>query len=136
MLQEVFYFAGVMGMMKLGGSIFVGVRVPSKGKSQYSMDLKMGLVLVSNKILLKGETVCWMYRALPEEKGDSGWRVFSGTEDESYLTDHNNFKFILADSLMAIDDSLKANLLAPCHSSFERNQATKEWEMVDEGEFF
>jgi hypothetical protein len=97
------------------------------------MELKMGLILVSNRILIDKEDIIWMYREEPDEKGDSGWRVFSGTEDEKYLDNHKNFKFISADKLISIDDSLKANLLAPFGSSFEWDYQTQEWSFVDEG---
>lgn len=95
------------------------------------MELNIGIVLVSNKILEAKETPGWMYRESTDRDGDSGWRVFSGNEDDSYLSNPANFKLISADSLILIDDSLKANLLAPVGYSFEKNHETMKWEIVD-----
>ncbi|CAM1344008.1 DUF2185 domain-containing protein [Tenacibaculum amylolyticum] len=98
------------------------------------MELNIGAIFISNKILSGKETPRWMYREEPDNEGDSGWRVFAGDEDEDYLDDHNNFKLITADQLIAIDDSLKANLLAPYGFSFEKSDETNEWSIVDEPE--
>lgn len=95
------------------------------------MELRIGLILVSNKILLKKEPAAWMYREQPEAVGDSGWRIFSGTEEDDYLVNPSNFKFIAVDSLLLIEEDLKANLLAPLGASFEKNRWTKDWEIAN-----
>jgi hypothetical protein len=86
------------------------------------MDLTIGAIITSIKILYQGETPCWMYREEPIAVEDSGWRVFSGSEDEVFLNDPLNFKTISAGQLIQIDDSLKPNLLAPIGSSFEKQE--------------
>lgn len=87
--------------------------------------------MVSNKILLEKEQPAWMYREDPIANEDSGWRVFAGTEDEVYLNDPTNFKLVSADQLIQMDDSLKANLLAPIGFSFECDALSKKWQLVD-----
>ena len=96
------------------------------------MELNIGAIFISNKILIDNEIPSWMYREESDKDGDSGWRVFSGNEDDDYLDDPRNFKFITSDQLIAIDDSLKSNLLAPIGSSFERDDKTNKWEYLDE----
>ena len=96
------------------------------------MGLDIGIVLVSNKILLDQEEARWMYREVTNRQGDSGWRVYSSTEDETYLSYPKNFGLLTADQLIEIDDSLKVNLLAPIGSSFEKNNDNM-WEVVDIG---
>lgn len=96
------------------------------------MELNIGAIFISNKILIDNEIPSWMYREESDKDGDSGWRVFSGNEDDDYLDDPRNFKLITSDQLIAIDDSLKSNLLAPIGSSFERDDKTNKWEYLDE----
>lgn len=90
-------------------------------------ELNIGAIFISNKILIEKEAPCWMYREEPENEGDSGWRVFSGTEDENYTDNPSNFKLVSAEQLIKIDESLKANLLAPAGFAFERDPNTKKW---------
>ena len=96
------------------------------------MELNIGAVFLSCKVLIENETPSWMYREESDKEGDSGWRVFSGSEDDEYLDNPDNFKLVMSEQLIAIDDSLKANLLAPIGSSFERDSNTGEWKFVDE----
>jgi hypothetical protein len=95
------------------------------------MELNIGIVVVSNRILLDKKDPRWMYRESTTREGDSGWRVFAGDEDDEYLKNPQNIKFLSADQLIAIDDSLKVNLLAPVGFSFEKNVETNRWEIVD-----
>jgi len=97
------------------------------------MSLIIGAVLISNKILVNQEMPAWMYRENPIAPQDSGWRVFSGTEDDDYLENPLNFKTISADQLITIDDSLKANLLAPAGSYFEKDLSTSQWVPIGKG---
>lgn len=50
--------------------------------------------IVSHKIVEEGLPIRFMYR---EHQGDlpfdSGWRVFSGTEDDEYMNNSENFSF-------------------------------------------
>ncbi len=74
-----------------------------------------------------------MYRETPIAVEDSGWRVFSGSEDEKFLNEPLNFKTISAEQLIQIDDSLKVNLFAPIGSSFEKKREDGQWIPVDKG---
>ncbi len=98
------------------------------------MELNIGAIFVSNKILLNKESPSWMYREEPSNDGDSGWRVFAGSEDDEYLDNPDNFKLITADQLIKIDEEIKVNLLAPYGFSFERNTISRKWVIVDEVE--
>jgi hypothetical protein len=96
--------------------------------------LNIGAILISCKILVEHEEPAWMYRENTNLKDDSGWRVFSGSEDENYLTDPSNFKLISANQLIEIDENIKVNLLAPIGSSFEKDDK-KNWVIVEKGIF-
>ena len=50
-----------------------------------------GSCIASDRITVEGELIEYMYRESPSNKSDSGWRFFSGNEDEIYTNDPNNF---------------------------------------------
>jgi hypothetical protein len=107
----------------------------SYNESEIDMSLIIGAIMISNKVLLNNEIPTWMYRTTPIEEMDSGWRVFSGNEDEVYLENPSNFKTISADQLILIDETIKVNLLAPINSSFEIDAETGKWVIVNIGHF-
>lgn len=95
--------------------------------------MNIGAIYLSKQISENKEKPTWMYREHPINNVDSGWRVFSGTESESFLEDSSNFVLVTADFLIKIDDDIKINLLAPIGSSFERSETNGEWIPVDKG---
>ncbi|WP_316770282.1 DUF2185 domain-containing protein [Pedobacter frigiditerrae] len=97
--------------------------------------VNVGAIMISCKILINNELPNWMYREEPIEYPDSGWRVFSGSEDEEYLENPSNFKVISTAQLIEIDSEIIVNLCAPIGWSFERNMASNEWLPVDKGDF-
>jgi hypothetical protein len=95
---------------------------------------EIGAIIISDKILKDNGSPNWMYRTQPIEDGDSGWRVFSGDEDDEYLDNPRNFKTISAEQLLHIDGDIVVNLYAPIGWSFERNGVTGSWIPVDRGD--
>lgn len=49
-----------------------------------------GSCIASDKITVEGLSVGYMYREEPLFDTDSGWRFFSGTEDQAYVDNPNN----------------------------------------------
>lgn len=47
--------------------------------------------VVSRHISDDGEAVGFLYREAPVFEGDSGWRFFSGAEDDAYADNPDNF---------------------------------------------
>ncbi|WP_197060130.1 immunity protein Imm33 domain-containing protein [Sporocytophaga myxococcoides] len=94
------------------------------------MELNIGGIIISNKIFHERESPTWMYREIPLEDGDSGWRIFSGNESDESLKDSSNFVIVSSDYIISIDDDIKVNLLAPVGSSFERNLSNMKWSPV------
>lgn len=45
----------------------------------------IGYCFASHKIVKEGMKVGYMYREEPDDKNDSGWRFFSGTENQDYV---------------------------------------------------
>jgi len=72
-------------------------------------------VLVGNKLKVR-----FMYREKPDNDNDSGWRLFSGDEDQEYVDNPNNIATYDIETILAIDDSIKVYLSSPVGSVFER----------------
>jgi len=74
----------------------------------------MGYCYASDKITVNGEKVGFMYREVPFEKEDSGWRFLSGTEEQEYIDDpRNSFMFdvnVIANYDQAIIPYLKSRV--------------------------
>jgi hypothetical protein len=85
---------------------------------------------VSKKIYENKETITWMYREAPSFVNDSGWRIFSGSETQVYLDNPHNFVFLSAEQVIAYEDNINVNLLAPVGSAFEKDLAKDEWQFI------
>ncbi len=49
---------------------------------------------VSKKITDEGWKVGYMVREEPQREGDSGWSFMAGNEDDEYIEDYKNIKFL------------------------------------------
>lgn len=49
-----------------------------------------GSCVASDKITVEGLPIGYMYREEPDFDTDSGWRFFSGTEDQNYVDNSEN----------------------------------------------
>lgn len=50
----------------------------------------MGSCIASDKVTVEGYEIGYMYRETPDFDTDSGWRFFSGTENEEYINNPEN----------------------------------------------
>lgn len=80
-----------------------------------------GLCMVSDEITIEGYPVGFMYREKPAKEGDSGWRFFSGCEDEKFLDNPKNHSELDVNVVANYDPSIIALLDAPVGSVFEKH---------------
>ena len=79
----------------------------------------LGYVMASKKLVNEKLPVRFMYR----EKGsgdDSGWRFFSGTEDQAYTDNPDNIGIYDIKTIIAIDKTITPYLESIEGSAFER----------------
>lgn len=50
----------------------------------------LGGCLATDRIVVDGRAVGYMYREAPNNPQDSGWRFFSGDEDSAYMANNAN----------------------------------------------
>lgn len=89
------------------------------------------IALMSRLVIDEKLPVRFMYKTVPEHLNDTGWRVFTGYEDELFLTEESvNMIPIPLDRLMQIDDSLAPLLHYNAGTVWERRPDAQGWERV------
>lgn len=79
-----------------------------------------GSCIASNKITVDGEKIGYMYREEPSNEVDTGWRFFSGSEDEEYTNNPNNFNIFELNTICNYDESIIPYLDSNIGTSFEK----------------
>lgn len=79
-----------------------------------------GSCFASDRITVDGSRVGYMYREVPDDEQDSGWRFFSGRESQAYTDDPKNFEVYDVNTLANYDPDIIPFLSAPIGSAFER----------------
>jgi hypothetical protein len=90
-----------------------------KIKADEFIDLvpKMGGCFATDKITVDRMKVGYMYREKPDEKMDSGWRFFSGTEDQDYVDDPSNTMIYNVNTIANYDRAIISYLDLPFRPS-------------------
>jgi len=78
------------------------------------------MALVSKMCLDKEETNRFLYREKPDREEDSGWRLFTGHENDDYSNNPANIQIMNVGYLLNKDPSLLEPLKGECGSVFER----------------
>lgn len=79
-------------------------------------------ILVANKLKVR-----FMYREKPDNINDSGWRLFSGDEDQEYVDNPNNIAIYDVNTILAFDRDIEKFLISPVGSAFEREDSNQEF---------
>ena len=80
----------------------------------------MGFCYATKLIVEKQKKVGYMYREVPEELNDSGWRFFLGTEDEDYINNPENIGIYDVNTVANFDDAIIPYLNSSYGEEFER----------------
>jgi hypothetical protein len=91
---------------------------------------KMGGCYASDKILVDGEPVGYMYRQQPEKDWDSGWCFMSGTEDQAYADDPNHWAIYEVNTVANYDLAIIPYLQSEFPRAYERIPGTSEFREV------
>lgn len=74
--------------------------------------------------------VGYMYGEEPNEKWDSGWRFFSGTEMQEYVDDPNNTMIYKVNTIANYDKAIISYLDFPFGTELERIENTDEFRII------
>jgi hypothetical protein len=91
------------------------------------------LCLVSRLIIDERMPVRFMYKTVPDHLNDTGWRMYSGYEDEAFLEDElNNMMTVPMETMCSIDATLTDLVTYNAGTVWERAPGSDEdgWERV------
>jgi hypothetical protein len=91
-----------------------------------------GGCLATDHIIVEGKDIGYMYRELTEREGDTGWRFFSGEEDEDYMANNDNSGVYSVNTLANHEPAILEYLNTPAPCAFEREQGTRKFTRVEE----
>jgi hypothetical protein len=92
-----------------------------------------GACIASDKILVLGERVGYMYRHAPDFQLDSGWRFFGGSETQEYADEPANFALYDVTTVANYDHDIVAFLDAPIGSAYIRDPLSGPLRLDPEG---
>jgi hypothetical protein len=87
----------------------------------------MGGCVASDKIVVEGMKVGYMYRSVPDGACHSGWTFMSGTESQEYTDDADNWALYEVNTIANYDQDIIPHLNVPYKSAFSRNPDTDEF---------
>jgi hypothetical protein len=92
--------------------------------------LDMGGAFATDQIMVDGKKIGYMYREKPNRPDDSGWRFFSGDEDQSYVDDLSHTAIYAVNTMANYDPDIipYLNISPPC--AFEKIKGTTKYRRV------
>lgn len=91
-----------------------------------------GGCVASDRIVVDGCPVGYMYRGAPIREMDSGWQFVAGDEDDAYLDDPRFRDVYDVNTIVNFDPAIRPYLDAPPGSAFER-MANGTFRRVEQG---
>lgn len=79
---------------------------------------------ITKKLLENGAKIGFAYREQPDNEYDSGWRFFTGEEDQEYVDNADNILFLPIADIIKIDDSIKGILENNYNTAYEKENNT------------
>lgn len=84
----------------------------------------MGSFIATDQITVDGLGIGYMYREEPDNSTDSGWRFFSGREDQAYVDEPSHMEIYDVNTIANYDPTIIPHLSAPVGSAFGRVAGT------------
>lgn len=94
-----------------------------KGEEMKDLALGYGACLATDRILIDGCPVGFMYREEPDFKEDCGWRFLAGDESEEYMDDQWNSGLYDVNTIANYDPDVISLLDSEVGSEFQRTSA-------------
>lgn len=94
----------------------------------------IGYVMASRLLVDGKKQVGFMYREKGEGQ-DSGWRFFSGEEDQDYVDNPDNIGIYDVQTIIDIDKSILPYLASTENCAYERVEGTSRFQMLEDYKF-
>jgi len=89
-----------------------------------------GGCLATDRITVDGAEVGYMYREDTDRAEDTGWRFFSGDEDQAYINDLDNTTVYAVNTIANFDPDILPLLETEPPCAFEKIKGTSEYRRV------
>lgn len=89
-----------------------------------------GGCICTDKITVDGMPVLYMYKDKPINDMDSGWRFFSGFEDDDYMKDNSNHSVYDVNTIANYESSIIPFLDLPVGSELERDDKSQAFRLL------
>jgi len=84
----------------------------------------------TDQIMVDGKKIGYMYREKPDRPDDSGWRFFSGNEDQAYVDDLSHTAIYTVNTISNYDPDIIPYLNTPPPCAFEKIVGTHKYVKV------
>jgi hypothetical protein len=91
----------------------------------------MGACYATDRIVVGGESVGYMYRESGGFPQDAGWRFFAGDEPEDYLSDTANIGIYEVNTVANYDPDIIPYLDTPAPCAFEKIAGSRGYRPID-----
>jgi hypothetical protein len=91
----------------------------------------IGGCMATDKIIVEGELVDFMYRETPDFKNDSGWRFLSGTESQKYADNADHWAIYDVNTIANYDASIIDYLDSPVGTELQRIKGTNKFRTLE-----
>lgn len=92
----------------------------------------LGYAVVSQKVSEEGEFVGFLYREeIPVFEQDSGWRIFSGNEDDDYANNPDNFIIMRLNEVLDKHSEINS-LLSQYSGAWEWDEVNQQYVAVSD----
>lgn len=88
----------------------------------------MGGCLATDRILVDGAAVGYMYRETPTESVSSGWTFMAGDEDQAYADDPDHWAICEVNTICNYDSAIIPYLDSEVGSAFGRDSGTERFQ--------
>jgi len=105
-------------------------KLQTKTRRNKQLITPMGGCLATDKITVDGLAVDYMYREEAHNELDSGWRFFSGTEDQAYVDNPDNTSVYDVNTIANYDRAIIPYLQLPLGAELERVRGTDEFRVI------
>jgi hypothetical protein len=90
----------------------------------------IGGVFATDRITVDGRKVGYMYREETSREADSGWRFFSGDEDQAYIDDLSHTAIYDVNTIANYDPDIIPYLDTPAPCEFEKIRGSRKYRRV------
>ena len=91
----------------------------------------MGGAFATDRIMVEGQSIGYMYREVPERPDDSGWRFFEGNESPAYIDDLSHTGVYAVNTIANYDRAIIPYLHTPAPCAFERIAGTDQYKRIE-----